>query len=346
MKLLNSKLALHVVFWIVYTAIFTFVEGGYSSRFEIAFYMELGFLPFRLVVVYINYFYFLPKFLSSRNVGRYIIYTLLSIAIASFLHRSFMYFYLNGILFPNWDPGSFPVPYKLLQSAMIITSPLIFLMGLVVVQRWVSSERRAEQLESEKMKAELDYLRSQVNPHFFFNTLNTLYGLALAKSDKTPEVVMKLSELMSYVLYEADKGFVWLSNEIDQIERYIALEQIRYEDRFKVEMDISGDIDQFRIPPLLLLPFIENCFKHGVNKSSKDGWIAININVSAEKFEFSVKNKVFDNQPLSVNGNNGVGIMNVKRRLELLFPDRHTLKCEKLKDMYLVELVIKQVNEN
>lgn len=329
----------HVLFWIIYMAIFTFVEGGYSNNFDTAFYIELGFLPFRLSVAYLNYFWLLPKFLLNRNIVQYILYTLLCIALAGFFHRVFMYYYLNGILFPGYDAGTFPVPYKLLQSSVIITSPMIFLIGLVVIKRWASSERKAEQLENEKIKAELGYLRSQINPHFFFNTLNTLYGLSMKKSDQTPEVVMKLSELMSYVLYEADKEWVLLSDELDQIERYISLEQIRYEDRFHTEIEVSGDPELFRIPPLILLPFIENSFKHGVNKSSKDGWISIEIEVDNEQLRFSIKNKVFDNSSKIDDGKNGLGIKNVRKRLDLLY-EEHTLICQEQKGMFVVELVI------
>ncbi|MEO9484736.1 MAG: histidine kinase [Ekhidna sp.] len=330
----------HILFWIIYTAIFTFVEGGYSNNFDISFYIELGFLPFRLSVAYLNYFWLLPRFLLNRNIVQYIFYTLICIAIAGFLHRSFMYFYLNEILFPNWNQESFPIAYKLLQSSVIITSPMIFLIGLVVIKRWVSSERKAEQFENEKIKAELDYLRSQINPHFFFNTLNTLYGLSLKKSEKTPEVVMKLSELMSYVLYDSDKDSVLLTEEIDQMERYISLEQIRYENRFHTEIEVTGDPEFFRIPPLILLPFLENSFKHGVNKSSKDGWISIRINVSQNTLMVSIKNKIFGLADQSNTGRNGLGIFNVQKRLSLIYPQKHSLLCEEQDGMFVVELTI------
>ncbi len=227
---------------------------------------------------------------------------------------------------------------------MIITSPMIFLIGLIVMKRWVSSERKAEQFESEKIRAELSYLRSQINPHFFFNTLNTLYGLALKKSDRTAEVVMKLSELMSYILYEADRELVPLSKEIEQIERYIDLEQIRYENRFETELEVKGDIDQVSIPPLILLPFVENSFKHGVNKSSKDGWIFILIDASTHELRFLIKNKVFSSVEKR-DEKNGVGIANVERRLNLLYPHSHSISCQRLEDTFVVEITIRKEHD-
>jgi len=328
----------HVIFWLVYTGIFTFVEGGYSNRFSVAFYIELVFLPFRLFVIYFNFFILL-KLLLRKQYLRYIIYTLITIVIASILHRITVYNWVNEILYPDWNQGSFWQLYKFVQSAMIITTPFVFLMSLTIVSKWVSTERKAENLEREKLQAELSYLRSQINPHFFFNTLNNLYGLALRKADSTPEVVLKLSELMSYIIYEADKDSVVLAKEIEQIERYIALEQIRYDNRFEVAMHVEGDVDHFKIPPLILLPFVENSFKHGVNKTSKDGWVAINIDVTETTFHFQIKNKVFSNNP-EKNGNNGLGIANVKKRLMLLFEDDHTLKYEKADDVFTVDLVI------
>lgn len=337
---IRKEIFYHILFWVVYMSIFTFVEGGYNNQFRQAFLIELIFLPFRLSVIYLNYFWLMPAFLLQKRFVAYILYSVVSILIASFLHRLLMYESLNAILYPDWDQGSFWQAYRFLQSAMIITSPMIFLIGMTVMTRWASTERRAELLEKEKLKAELGYLRSQINPHFFFNTLNNLYGLALLKSEKTAEVVMKLSELMSYILYEADRETVPLVKEIDQIERYVALEQIRYDNRFEVHFQTEGDVDHFEIPPLLLLPFVENSFKHGVNKSSQDGWISIFISIDNHVFTFIIKNKVAALQT-EKSGNNGLGIVNVQKRLDLIFPNCHTLECKKTADLFIVHLQIK-----
>lgn len=323
-------------------AIFTFVEGGYNNQFKTAFYVELVYLPFRLAVVYTNFFLLLPTLLHKRNLTLYVGYTFLSIIIVTILHRILMFNILNDILYPSWNQGNFWQVFKLLQSFMIITSPMIFLIGFTIIGRWVTSERKAEMLRNEKTKAELNYLRSQINPHFFFNTLNNLYGLALNKSDKTAGVVMKLSELMSYILYEADREKVPLSREIEQIERYIALEHIRYEDRFKVDLRIEGDTDNCLIPPLILLPFVENCFKHGVNKTTKDGWITILISVNELALNVIIRNTTFRGKSNSTTSN-GLGISNVKKRLELIFPNAHTLKYVEQDNIFTVELNIKMV---
>lgn len=341
---IKKEVYLHILFWVVFTAIFTFVEGGYNNRFKSAFQLQLIFLPFKLFVVYLNYFWLIPAYLMKRKFGPYLFYSVLSLVLASFLHRAVMYYHFYGILYPDWDPGGFWQAYRFLQSAMVIISPLIILISLIVMWQWLTASRRAEQLEKEKLKAELGYLRSQINPHFFFNTLNNLYGLALQKSEKTAEVVMKLSELMNYILYEADRDRVPLEKEIDQIERYIALEKIRYDNRFDLELTVEGDIEQVNIPPLILLPFVENSFKHGVNKSSADGWISIFIQIENKNFHFIIKNKINRRvEEQSPTKGNGLGIANARKRLELLFPERHRLDCRERNGEYLVDLKIENV---
>lgn len=274
----------------------------------------------------------------KRNIMPYVIYTVIIILMGSILQRWLLYFYINPLVYPDWDQGGLWQVYRYLQSAMIITSPLIFIIGFTFITRWVSSEQRAELLEKEKLKAELGYLRTQINPHFFFNTLNNLYGLAQEKSDETPEVVLKLSQLMSYILYEADVEKVALSKEAEQIENYISLEKVRYGERFTTSFNIEGDVLSTEIPPLLFIPFVENAFKHGVNRQSKGSWIKINLKVSSNQLQFTIENSINVQAPRA--GNGGLGIVNARKRLALLFPDRHHLCIGQHQDSYKVTLKI------
>lgn len=340
----NQKtVALHVVFWIVYTTIFTFVEGGYQNHFKEAFFLELAHLPLRLIVVYLNYFLLLPKFLEQSKYINYISYTLLSVIAASFLQRAFLHFLVNPVLFPNWLDGGLLVWYRVLQAGMLMASPLIFVIGFTLAARWVNLVKRTERLEKEKKEAELKLLKTQLNPHFFFNTLNSLYGLAQEKSDKTEQVVLKLSDLMQYMLYETDQALVPLSKEIAYIKNYIELEEIRYDNRFTCNMSLSGDTKSAMIPPVILLPFIENSFKHGINKESKDSWITIFISVEDGELDFTLENSLPKDQNLSESERpkkGGLGIKNVKKRLKLLYPGSHTLETGKAGGQYRVSLHI------
>ncbi|MEQ8424040.1 MAG: histidine kinase, partial [Cyclobacteriaceae bacterium] len=212
MSINKKAVFLHLLFWVAYTMIFTITEGGYNNRFDRAFYVELAHFPLRLMVVYLNYFILFPRLLLQGRYYQYASFTVLSLVIGALLQRGIMFYYVNPILYPQTtDVVAYFVPYKILQAGVIINSPLIFMLGFSVLHHVFKLRDKTEQLEKEKLESELKFLRSQINPHFFFNTLNSLYGLAQERSDRAPEVVLKLSELMSFVLYESDQETIPLS---------------------------------------------------------------------------------------------------------------------------------------
>lgn len=335
----RKTIAWHIAFWVVYMSIFTFVEGGYNNNFDEAFALEASYFPLRLLLVYFNYFFLLPRYLIRRKIRQYIGYSFISIVVAALLQRVVAYYFVNELVFPDWDQGAFWQAYRMVQAGMILTSPMIFLIGLTIVIRWADAEKQMQRLAREKVETELKYLRNQVNPHFFFNTLNNLYGLAQEKSDRTPEVVMKLSALMSYMLYETNKPLIQLSQEVDYIRNYISLEEERYRDRFTCNLSVRGPVNEAKVPPMLLLPFIENAFKHGINQESSGAWINMELNISDRQLTFKVENSLATNVDMkSTRG--GLGIKNVERRLELLYPGEHQLRYALLPDRYRVVLAI------
>ncbi len=316
-------------------SIFTFVEGGYNNRFRDAMLIEAAYFPIRLLVVYTNYFILMPRLLLNGATIRYILMTLTTIIIGALLQRWFAFYHINELIFPGWEQGEFWQLYRIVQTGMIITSPMIFLIGITVVYRLVESQRKLAEIAEERTKAELQYLKNQINPHFFFNTLNNLYGLALAKSDKTSEVVMKLSELMSYMLYDTRQSTVPLTKELNYIQNYIELEEIRFEGRFSCNVGMEGDVESVNLPPMLLLPFVENAFKHGVNTASRDAWINVIVKADRDRLSFVVENSVGEKKAET---KGGLGIENVKRRLELLYPQKHTLEYGKTEEGYKITL--------
>lgn len=320
-------------------SIFTFVEGGYQNQFKEAFLLELSYFPARLALVYFNYFVLLPRYLVKRKIEKYISFTLLTIILATAIQRLLAFYVVNPMLYPNWDQGAFIQSFRLVQASMILTSPMIFLVGMTIVIRWAGAQKQMEQLAREKVETELKYLRNQVNPHFFFNTLNNLYGLAQEKSDRTPEVVLKLSELMSYMLYETNKSLISLEKELDYIRNYISLEEQRYQDRFQCRLSVQGDARSVKVPPMLVLPFVENAFKHGINKESSGAWMNLDLIVDARTLVLRVENSLTE-QRVKAKGNGGLGIKNVNRRLELLYPEGHELNHGTDGKTYKVELKI------
>jgi LytS/YehU family sensor histidine kinase len=200
----------------------------------------------------------------------------------------------------------------------------------------------AQQLEKEKLEAELKLLKSQINPHFLFNTLNNLYALTLNDSAKAPEMVHKLSELMSYMLYDSNQAEVPLVKEVQHLQNYIALETMRYTERLDVSLNLYDNLDDIDIAPLLILPFVENSFKHGVHNQIAQSWVRVDILVQENTLVVKIENSTAaipeatgTQRPFS-----GIGLQNVKKRLALIYPGRHTLQIHAEAETFLVVMKI------
>jgi len=217
---------------------------------------------------------------------------------------------------------------------------LVFAVGtcLSVMTEWKKTEDHKEQIEREKINTELSFLKSQINPHFFFNTLNNIYSLAITGSAQTANAVMKLSSIMRYVLTDTQNNSVSLQSEVDFIKNYIELQQVRLTDKVKVDFITEGDLENKQIAPLLFIPFIENAFKYGI--STKDASaIEIKLFAKTKSVSFSVINRIVKAEN-AIKDTTGIGINNVKRRLELLYPQKHKLEVAENNNQFIVHLDI------
>lgn len=213
-----------------------------------------------------------------------------------------------------------------------------FVTSIKFIVEWFLEKKKNTDLAKLQLSTELKYLRTQIQPHFFFNTLNNLYALTLQKSDNAPKLVIKLSEMMQYVLYDIDGSKTDLLNEINHINNYIDIERLRFNDKVEAEIDITGDIEDIQIPPLLLLSFVENCFKHGMRGNDK-----LKINMSFEVInsgylEFVLINNF--NPNAAQNDGRGIGNDNAKRRLNLMFSNNFVLESKIKGDNYKLFLKI------
>jgi two-component system, LytTR family, sensor kinase len=217
---------------------------------------------------------------------------------------------------------------------------LVFAIGLAVssIQAWFKSEETKKEMEHEKLNTELSLLKSQINPHFFFNTLNNIYSLAIMKSDETASSILKLSAIMRYVLTETDQNFVPLSNEIEFLQNYINLQSVRLTEKVKLNVDLDEYVNSKQIAPLLFIAFVENAFKYGVS-TIEDSEISIRLKTDRNKVMFFVQNSIIQAARNS-SINTGIGIVNVKRRLALLYPAKHTLSIAEKDNLYTVNLEI------
>ena len=212
--------------------------------------------------------------------------------------------------------------------------------SLSLGKQWFLKEREFLQAQQERITAELQLLKAQVHPHFLFNTLNNIYSFSLDRSPKTPELILKLSSLLSYMLYDCKAEEVRLEKEVQIMKDYIDLEKERYGNTIEISWTVEGDIRDTFISPLLMLPFLENAFKHGASEQIEKPWMGVDISVSNNTLKFKIANS--KNEYISLNNNgNGIGINNVKKRLEFLYPGKYELKINDEGDFFSVSLMVK-----
>lgn len=238
-------------------------------------------------------------------------------------------------------------PSALHPELHVITLNFVIFLAIAIkqVKRTFYIQQEKNQIEKDRLstelklkEAELKLLKAQIHPHFLFNTLNNLYGLTLEKSDDAPALVLRLSEILDYILYRCEEKRVLLSEEIQNIVNYIEIEKIRYSEKLQLELNIGEDTGQLKIAPLILLPFVENAFKHGVSNHPDIGTVSLSFSLEKNELFFEIKNskpliKIADNKK-------GIGLVNVKKRLELIYPGKFDLQIEDKKEFYSVNLTI------
>lgn len=239
-----------------------------------------------------------------------------------------------------------PVPvhtiffHETLQTSVSSVLFVLLMSGFVsVAGEFFKTDKKRKELENQRLNAELAYLKSQVNPHFFFNTLNAIYLLAHKKSDQTEHVVLKLSEIMRYMIYESNASQVSLSREIKYLSDYIDLQRIRLSKKIDVEFIVEGEPGNLLISPMLLIPFVENAFKHGISYVEPAN-ILIKLSIQGNMIQFETSNKIFNKQEKQEENHSGLGLSNVKKRLLLLYPQLHSLNIDQENREYKVKLQI------
>ncbi len=238
----------------------------------------------------------------------------------------------------RWRHHRTLIPYPFTGTTAVFFLVFTVSTCMRVIQEWLSTEKKNEQIEKEKLVTELSFLKSQINPHFLFNTLNNIYSLALIKSDATAGAVLKLSSIMRYVLDETKHDWVPLEKEIEFLNHYIDLQKVRLTEKMSIKFLVSGEIEDEQIAPLILIPFVENAFKYGVS-TKEPAEIFLDLKAHDSKISFYVKNKIFKSE----NGNNdntSIGLKNTKRRLELLYPEKYTLSVSEENQHFVVNLIL------
>ena len=235
------------------------------------------------------------------------------------------YFYLVRTS-PNYQE----IHVRILSYFLTITVSVTLILWMYQQLHWLIS------VKVNRTNTELELLKSRVNPHFFFNTLNNLYGLVVEKSDQAPEVVLKLSDMMRYTIYEGEKKFVLLSDEIAYLESYVELHKIRYQKKVDIKFS-HGNRDQVKVPPLLFINLLENAFKHGVEGLTEDAFIHMELGIEKKELHFEIVNNYDLDSP---DKKEGIGLANLKKRLALIFPGKHQFEITKRNGRYTAKMVI------
>ena len=354
---INVK-SIHFLGWVSYFALLTI---SYSSvnGLEVALLKAAQTITVHIALFYMNSLIIMPRLMKN---GKYVLYFLAVIGLI--ILGAFALYYLNvhlkpfGNLVHEFDSHRPRNPARirgegrkqisetmfltrgLIRNALSITIVVLLSIVSKLFSQRLAKEKREESLQKEQLLSEMKFLKSQVNPHFLFNALNNIYALVYTKNDLAPGMLMKLSDMLRYMIYECNEEKVLLKKEIKYITNFIELQQLKTEKKQNIQIDFENAEYSLKVPPLMLIPFIENSFKHSNIENAENSWVKMKL-VTNKKDEmlFSISNS----KPalsLSKDGTGGIGLENVRRRLELLYPDKHTLDIRNTKNEFIVNLKI------
>jgi len=336
----KSKVLLHILGWILlkgYELIF-YTSG---SNFDYAYRNAFSRFPAELILYYAGIAYILPAYFETRNVRKLAIQLLVALAVATIAYRIGRYYFFPQSRINNnfWQtlahiPSFFVAPFYFISIPALGYIVFIF-------RKLHSNELQKKEAEKQRMVAEVNLLKSQIQPHFLFNTLNNLYGLALSSSNNTADSIMRLSKIMEYMLYNSEREFVPLGLEMQYIRDYIELEKLRYGNRLQVSFDIDDHLDDIPIAPLLFFPFVENAFKHGSGRDEGDTWISVSLKNENGAIVYIVVNSIASADKVAgTNHTGGYGLQNLQKRLNLAYSGKYKLEQSAGEDSYMSVLTL------
>ena len=331
----NTKVIfIHLLCWVL---ILTYQYSGYliESASFVSIALGVSMTIIQIVEFYICYLWVYPKYLKKGKIPQLVLGVIFALGV--FIALRFLIeeiLYLKWFNFHNYSDQTTTISY-IIDNIYYGISYITISAAVYSVQQNFKTEIANRKLKDEVVKSELAFLKSQINPHFLYNTLNYVYSLAIPVSDKLANAILRLSDLMRYTLNESPDGRVSLVKEVEYLESYIELFKMRFEPNFFVDFNAEGIVEQ-KVAALVLIPFVENAFKHGVLNDEKHP-VRIKLKVNGKRLSFEVSNKISHAQK---DHSSGVGLVNVHRRLDLIYPDQHELLISNNGNTYKTTLII------
>jgi two-component system LytT family sensor kinase len=339
------QVILHAIFWCGVLLFYTYFFGSNTDDVNYVLSFSLFLMPITIATTYISIYKLIPDYLIKKKYRLFLLYSLYTLIISAYLIVLSIFYgliYLSDFQYSNMAPISRNLLFITIAVyfvVVIISAFKLLKLNLKHAEKTKKLDTKILETQLKLKEQELNYLKMQIHPHFLFNTLNTMYGFALKKADETPEMILKLSNLLDYLLYQVDKPFVLIKDDLNHIDDYIALEKMRFNDTLDISFIKENISENTQIAPMLLLPFIENSFKHGI---IKNGLLCIKIRITCteEKIHFDIENTSSNSEKNS----KGIGLENLQKRLALLYKGNYKLNIASEKNLFKVSLILNTAN--
>jgi sensor histidine kinase YesM len=328
-------IVIHALFWVMLLMLLVLVFSAILGNLAIAIGASLINILGFSILVYGNLWWLMPKYFSQNRYWFYGFGVLILLIITSALRFSLGYGLSKSM---DWEVVQTFTPSFF--GSMMISGSFFLLISipLYLINNWFKKQELEQELKTHQLEAELRFLKAQVNPHFLFNALNNIYSLSFIQSPKTSEMILKLSEMMSYMLYDCNSEQVNLSKEIDYLRNYIDLQQLKKDGEFNIKFEVEGEVKSVLIYPMLFIPFFENAFKHGNLEDMKNGWFNSKFTFENGILKFHASNSI--GKILSSYEKGGIGLQNIEDRLALLYPQKFDFKINHTNQIVSIDLSI------
>jgi sensor histidine kinase YesM len=335
----------HLLFWLLVIAFYYLLFSRNSESREVSLILSAGLMPVAVGVTYFFNYVLVPNYLWKKRYIRFFLFSFYSLLISVWLSFLVVFFALIYILTQKAyiDMSTLHPEWQVISLHFVV----FFAIAVKQVKRVFFIQQEKNELEKNQLttelklkEAELKLLKAQIHPHFLFNTLNNLYGLTLEKSDEAPQLVLRLSEILDYILYRCNEKVVLLDDEINNLKNYLEIEKVRYSGKMNLEQEFPENPGNLKIAPLIFIPLFENAFKHGVSKSPGESFVKVKMTLNKNTLVCRIENTKSSEETVQKGKSHGIGLQNVKKRLGLVYPGKYILNIEDKPDWFLVNLIL------